>query len=129
MPSNARITTKGDISMTSTTKYLIKALSILAICTAMTSNSFAGWYSVKVVQVVPRADTGDVFVQISPGAGETSFTGVARGIIQGSDSGANKIMAVLLTAVSLGSEVTVEMASTPAWNPAQIITSSGLKAP
>jgi hypothetical protein len=115
--------------MTCTIRYITKALSIFAFCTALTSNSFAGWYSVKVVQVVPRADTGDVFVQVSPGANETNFTGVARGIIQGSDSGANKIMAVLLTAVSLDSEVTVEMASTPAWTPAQIITGSGLKAP
>lgn len=110
-------------------KYVMKTLGVLALSMLVVSNSLAGWYSVKVVQVVPRADSGDVFVQLAPGAKETSFTGIARGIIQGSDAGANKIMAVLLTAVSLDTEVTVEMAATPAWDPAQIITSSGLKSP
>ena len=115
--------------MTMTTKLVVKVLSTIAFSIFLTSNSFAGWYTVKITQVVPRADTGDVFVQMAPGAGEKRFTDIARGIIQGSDAGANKIMAVLLTSVSLDTEVTVDMDNTPAWNPAQIINSVGLKAP
>jgi hypothetical protein len=108
---------------------LAKLCAIIVLSAGLASNASAAWFTVKVVQVVPRASGGDVFVQVSPGTGETAFTGVARGIIQGSDEGANKIMAVLLTAISMGAEVTIEMANPPQWNPAQIITSSGLKAP
>lgn len=89
----------------------------------------AAWYKVKIVQVVPRTNSGDVVVQLKPGSGETHFTGRVRGLIPGTEAGANKIMAVMLSAVAMNTEVTVEMAKVPAWSSAQVITGAGLIAP
>ena len=115
--------------MTMISQYAAKALGVVALSIFMTSNSFATWYTVKISQVVPRSTSGDIYVQMTPGAGETSFTGLARGIIVGSDPGAKELMAVLLTAISLQTEVTVDMDTTPSWDTPQVINSTGLKAP
>ena len=100
---------------------------VLLLALASNANA-ADWYSVKVTQVVPRTDSGDVVVQFVPGANETRFTELSRGIIFGSDAGTNKIMAVLLTSITLDSEVTVQMDNVPSYTPAQAILGSGLKA-
>jgi hypothetical protein len=94
----------------------------------------AGWYRVQVHAVAPRTDSGDVVVQLRPGDGvDTSGwsleNGVVRGIVPGNAEGSSEVLAVLLTAVALSSEITVEMADTPAWSPAQVISGTGLIAP
>ena len=104
--------------------------SIITLSVILSSNAYAAWFKVTIVQVVPRAETpGDVFIQVKPGKGETSFNETARGIIQGGDAGANKIMAAMLTAISLNTEVTVLMDNPPSWASPQIVQGVGLVAP
>ena len=53
--------------------------SILALCFMVTTNSFAAdFYTAKITQVIPRAASGDVFVQFVPGTGETRFTALSQ---------------------------------------------------
>ena len=83
---------------------LMTVLSIISLCFIMSSTAQAGWYWAKMKNVAPASGSGDTFVQFTPGkkpdgSNETQFSGVARGIVQNSDTGANKVMAVLLTAI------------------------------
>ena len=111
-------------------KRLALMSGILALCFMVTTNSFAAdFYTAKITQVVPRAASGDVFVQFVPGTGETRFTALSRGILVGTDTGTNKIMAVLLTAITLNTDVTLLMDNVPSFASAQVIQSAGLKAP
>jgi len=109
--------------------FLANVLKAAVLFTLLGSSANAEWYRVKAYQVVPRADTGDVFVQFRPGETETRFTGLARGVLFNSQPGANKIMAVLLTSIALNAEISIEVANTPSFTPAQVITGTGLVAP
>ena len=105
-------------------------LGILTLSLVLTANSLAGeFYTVKIVEVNPRSASGDVFIKFDPAAGETRFTERARGLLVHTDPGSNKIMAVILTAITLNSNVTILMDSAPTFNPVQVIQSAGLVAP
>jgi len=72
-----------------------------------------------VKNVAPAAGSGDTFVQLIPGkkpdgSNETAFTGAPRGIVSNGDNGANKILAVLLTAIAANANVLVQMTNPPA---------------
>ena len=111
-------------------KLLASVSGIVALCFILTANSFAAdFYTVKITQVVPRAASGDVFVQFGPGTGETRFTALSRGILLGTDTGTNKLMAVLLTAITIDADVTVLLDNVPSFASPQVIQSAGLKAP
>ena len=111
-------------------KRLAFIFSILGLCFMVSTNSLAAdFYTAKITQVVPRAASGDVFVQFVPGTGETRFTGLARGVLLGTDTGTNKIMAVLLTAITLNADVTLLVDVVPSFATPQVIQSAGLKAP
>ena len=111
-------------------KLLASVSGIVALCFILTANTFAAdFYTAKITQVVPRAASGDVFVQFVPGTGETRFTGLARGVLVGTDTGTNKIMAVLLTAITLNADVTLLLDVVPSFATPQVIQSAGLKAP
>ena len=112
------------------TRRLAFLSGLFALCFMVTTNSFAAdFYTAKITQVVPRAASGDVFVQFVPGTGETRFTGLARGVLLGTDTGTNKIMAVLLTAITLNTDVTLLVDVVPSFATPQVILSAGLKAP
>lgn len=110
-------------------RFLTTLLKAGALAVLLSSTASADWYQVKVVQIVPRAETGDVFVQLRPGDTENRFTGKSRGILLQTEPGTNKLMAVLLTAVALNTEITVDMANTPSWDTPQVIRSAGIVAP
>jgi len=115
-------------------KALGYTLSIFSLGLFLTANAHAGWYWVKVKNVAPASVSGDTFVQVLPGkkpngSNETAFTGAARGIISNSDKGANKVLAVLLTAISANANVLIQMTNPPAWTPAQVIQNAGIEAP
>jgi hypothetical protein len=122
---------EGDLIMKTKDRKrgLLKVLLTGILFSLLSSTASAAWYTVKVFQVVPRSDSGDVFVQLLPGAAETRFTEKSRGILLGASAGTNKIMAIMLTSIALNTEITVEMANVPAWNPAQVITAAGIVAP
>ena len=83
----------------------------------------------KVAVINPRSASGDVFVQFDPGVSETRFTKRARGVLLGSDTGTNKVMAVLLTAITLNAEITILLDTVPTFANVQVIQSAGLVAP
>ena len=102
---------------------------VFSFCFSFTGNAMAAdWYTCEVVQVVPWSD-GDTRVQLAPGTGETRFSGTARVNVSGSDAGANRMIAVILTAISLPSEITVLCEGAPSWTPVKDITGVGLVAP
>jgi hypothetical protein len=68
-------------------------------------------YYCTVVQVVPWAD-GETRVQVT---GNAAWSGTARVYIDGANAGANRMVATLLTAVSLGQQVTIGVTGTPSW--------------
>lgn len=105
------------------------AIAVGLLTLVLVSPAYAAWYTVRVYQVVPRTDSGDVFVQLQPGAAETRFTGTVRGILPGAAAGTNKLMAVMLTAVALDAEITVDMAALPSWETPQVINGAGIVAP
>ena len=101
-------------------------LGVITLSLMLTANSLAAdFYAVKLAKVNPRA-AGDVFVQFDPGTDETRFTNRARGMLLGTDPGSNKIMAVFLTAITLGSEVTLLLDNVPTFNEVQVIQSANL---
>ena len=101
-------------------------LGVITLSLVLTANSLAGeFYVVKLAKVNPRA-AGDTFVQFDPGTGETRFTARSRGMLLGTDPGSNKIMAVFLTAITLGSEVTLLLDNVPTFNEVQVIQSANL---
>ena len=112
-------------------KQLAAMLCLFALGMVVTTSSFAAptWYTVKVTQIVPRSASGDVFVQFKPGASETRFTQTARGVLLGGDTGTNKVMAVLLTAITLNAEITILLDNVPSFANIQVIQSTGLVAP
>jgi len=102
---------------------------VALIVLALTSNAYAEFYDVKVKKIAAKSDTGDVVIQIKPGKEENGFSGKARAMLLGTDPGTNKSLAILLTAVSLGTEVTIQVNDTPTYDIIQVITSTGLIAP
>ena len=109
-------------------KILVVGLSLLACCFLVTSVVQAGWYDCKIVYVNPRAN-GTVMIQFDPGTNEDAFVEKSRAYVKPSDIGANKLLATILTAVSLGQEVAIEVDTVPSWAVPQAILAVGMVAP
>jgi len=93
-------------------KVLAYTPGVFSLSLLLIANAYAGWYWVKVKNVAPAAGSGDTFVQFIPGkkpdgGNETAFTGAARGIVSNGDTGANKVLAVLLTVIAANANVLV----------------------
>ena len=86
-------------------------------------------YRVVVKRITPTTTTGDVVVRIKPGKNESNFSGTAKVMLAGNDLGTNRAVAILLTAVSLGAEVLIDVPNPPSSDSLQIINSVGLIAP
>ena len=107
---------------------LIIGFCLIVICFMFTANASADWYKCIVAKVVPWSD-GVVRIQLLPGTNETNFTGTVRLEIDTTQPGGKNILATILTAISLGAEITAESATVPAWNPIGECTGVGLVAP
>ena len=124
-----RTTAKGDEMMRSLRFGKIGKISflVMVICVFSFSTASAGFYEAKVVRVNPISGTGDVNIQFLSVNNE--WSGKARGTVVGDDPGANTIIATILTAISLGYNVTVQMDNVPAWTPVQVIKSCSVVVP
>jgi hypothetical protein len=124
-----KITTKGDEIMRGVRFGKVGKISclVMLICVFSFSLASAGFYESSLVKITPISGTGDVNVQFDSVNGE--WSGTARGTVVASDPGANTIIATLLTALSLGYNVTIQMDNTPAWTPVQVIQSCSVVAP
>ncbi len=101
----------------------------VAVCFFMfAGNVFAEFYTCLVSKVLPYSD-GQIRMQLLPGTGETRFTNMVRVAIDPADPGAKNMYATILTAISLGTEITVNCATVPTWDPIKKITTVGLVAP
>lgn len=89
----------------------VLALSVVML---MGSQAFAGWYQAKIFKIISKSD-GDVIIHFDPGAEETAFTERSQGKIILDTPGANKMLATILTAVSLDIEVTIGFDYVPSW--------------
>jgi hypothetical protein len=105
------------------------ALLAIVVVVFSFSTATAGWYMAKIKTITPRTATGDVFVQLTSADDPPLWTGLARGVIVGSEDGAKTILATMLTAFSLDYAVSIQMDNTPEWTNAQVIDSCGVTAP
>jgi hypothetical protein len=96
---------------------------------ALSSNALADRFRIKVNRIGPESGSGDVIIQIKPGKNEDEFSGKARVMLLGSDPGTNRAMATLLTAVTLGAEVIIDVTNPPSYDDIQVINSMSLVAP
>jgi hypothetical protein len=98
-------------------KIKMSILLAMVVFLLAVTNASAAWYGAKITNVTPRPD-GTVSLKFSNGTGETACTesnGVCRAQINANDLGAKNMLATVLTAVSLNSEVTLSLASPPSY--------------
>lgn len=109
-------------------KLIAIGLSAMALL-AMTTPTYAEFFNVKVVNVVPRAENnGDVFIQVEPAEGETRFNEKSRVIIDGTSPGASRLLTVMMSGLLLNKTVSVLVDDPPSFASPQIIGSAGVKA-
>ena len=94
-----------------------------------TTNALAANYRVKIKRIGPESASGDVIIKIKPGTNEKDFTGTANVMLSGDDPGTNRAMATLLTAVTLGVDVIIDVPDPPSFSDIQVITSLSMIAP
>lgn len=106
-------------------KGMVVIATILAMFTFVSTAS-ATYYACKVTVINPK-EAGEIAIQVVPGASETRFTGTAKvNLPEGSMQA--KMLAVILTAVSLGYEVSLNTAAVPS-STTQAITAVSLNIP
>jgi hypothetical protein len=106
-------------------KKLLMTFVFVMVSCLITSNAVAGWYYSTVTNVTPKND-GNVVLRIIS-AGATPFpggnaNGEARVQINEADPGGSKMLATVLTAVSLNLNVSIEVLNSPSWGTIQDIT-------
>ena len=107
---------------------LIIGFCLIVSLFIFTASASADWYKCIVDKVVPWSD-GEVRLQLLPGTGEHAFTVKVRMYIDSEQPGGKNMLATILTAVSLGSEITAESETVPTWDPIVECTGVGLVAP
>ena len=105
------------------------ALGVAFLGFVIAATAVAGNYRVKIKRIGPESASGDVIIKIKPGSNEKDFTGTANVMLLGDDPGTNRAMATLLTAVSLGAEVIIDVPDPPSSEDIQVITSLSIIAP
>jgi len=114
---------------TKLTRLIVAALGVAFLGFVITATAVAGNYRVKIKKVGPESASGDVLIKIKPGTNEKDFTGAASVMLMGDAPGTNRAMATLLTAVSLGAEVIINVPDPPSYDNIQIINSLSIIAP
>lgn len=86
-------------------------------------------YTVKIKAVRVESISGDVIIQVKPGNKENGFSGKARVMLANADNGTNRALALLLTAVTLNTEVSINVTNPPSYDDIQNIDSISLSPP
>ena len=108
---------------------LRKFFGVTLLSLLLSTDAYAEFYDVKIKKIAPKAVTGDVIIQFKPGAKENGFSEKSRGMLAGDDPGTNRGLGVILTAISLGTEVTIQMENPPSFDVIQVITSTSISTP
>lgn len=95
----------------------------------LSTNALADKYRVKVQRINSEAATGDIIIRVVPGTNENDFTGKALVMLLGSDPGTNRAMATLLTAVSMNTDIVIDVLNPPSFGDIQVIANITLVAP
>jgi len=95
----------------------ILVIAVILVMFTFVSTASAAYYACKVVIINPKET--ELVIQVNPGTGETRFQGTARVTLPDSSAG-TKMLAVILTAVSLGYEVSLNCANVPSSTPQQV---------
>jgi hypothetical protein len=113
----------------SITRPLLRTLALAAAGLALSAHVHAANYAVKIKSVRVEAVSGDIIIQVKPGDSEKDFSGKARVMLLGSSTGTNRALALLLTAMSLNTEATINVTNPPTYDDIQTIDSISLSAP
>ena len=116
--------------MNNTIKFINPAANVLILILlgfVLATNALADKYRVQIYRIGPESATGDIIIRVKPGKSEDSFIGKALVMLVGTDPGTNRALATLLTAVSLKTEVIIEVSNPPS-SDIQVITSLSLVA-
>ena len=100
--------------------------SIALLLLAFTPNAQAEFYNIVIKRITPQSVSGDVVIQFKPGRKEDGFNGKAQARLLGTDLGTNRSLAVLLAAVSLGTEAVIELPAAPSNDVVQTIISTAI---
>jgi|GEM_PF-3930022 len=114
---------------TKLTRPIATALGVAFLGLVITATAVAGNYRVKIKRIGPESASGDVIIKVRPGTNEKDFTGNANVMLMGDDPGTNRAMATLLTAVTLGADVIIDVPDPPSINDIQVINSLSIIAP
>ena len=110
----------------------IAGLSLFVFCFLFAAGAVAApGYQCVVVKVLPE-DGGDVILQVQPGPNEERFTGLARLRIDGQAPGANRLLACILTGISMGTTITLTTEQgniTPEYDTIYLIKKAAFDAP
>ena len=101
-----------------------RIISIILLALAFVPSAHADFYRVNVTRITPQSASGDVAIRFQPGKNEKGFRKKAEAMLLGSDPGTNKSLAVLLSAVTNGKEVIIELEFVPS-KTTQTILSTG----
>ena len=97
--------------------WVVKIMLAGLVCATLgllsVENAAAGWYTCVIDRIVIAPDNGNVQFIVTPGTGEAGFVGEGKLRVLNSKVGANKVLASLLTAQSMGWEVRLECALAP----------------
>ena len=113
----------------SITRPLLRTLALAAAGLALSANVLAANYKVKIKSLRVEPVSGDIIIQVKPGANEKGFSGKARVMLLGSSTGTNRSLALLLTAVSLNTEAIINVTNPPTYDDIQTLDSISLSAP
>lgn len=102
-----------------------RSISIILLMLAFIPSAHAEFYKVKIKKITPQSVSGDVLIEFKPGSTESGFSGKAKAMLLGTDLGTHESLAVLLAAVSLGTEAIVELGFVPS-DVTQTIISTGI---
>jgi hypothetical protein len=99
---------------------------IALLLLAFAPNAQAEFYKIVIKKITPQSVSGDVIIQFKPGRKEDGFSGKAKAKLLGTALGTNRSLAVLLAAVSLGTEAVIELPAVPSNDVVQTIISTGI---
>jgi hypothetical protein len=107
----------------------IAVLAIVITFFTFSVASSAEFYNASLFKITPISGTGDVNVQFKSVASPPQWDDNARGTVFSYTPGASTINATLLTAFSLGYNISIQTEETPSFDNVQEITAVSVVAP
>lgn len=107
------------------TKVMLVGLVFASLSFLLAENASAVWYQVLITRVQVNCDgtaDGQVNIEFVPGTGEVGFVGTGKAWIGNNAIANNRLLAIVLTASSMGWECGINLQNVPSATPQKIIT-------